>query len=347
MLCCRRCWLTRSLLEVNISAPQSTEAKVLGLFLAASGGHLSGQEISRRLDMSRTAIWKHVQSLRRAGYLIESSPRLGYRLLARPDRLLPAEVHSGLRAQVLGRDLHHLETATSTQEVASRMARAGAPEGTVVVAEEQTAARGRLGRHYFTPRGGIWFSAVLRPPLIPQEVPLISLLAGIAVAEAVAEETGLPVQLKWPNDVLIRGRKAVGILTELAAEAEAVAFILCGIGINVNQRAADFPEPLRATATSLREELGREVPRASLFRCVLEKLDRYYQSFLQQGPAPVLEVWRRLPNILGERVRVATGKESLEGVALGLDRDGALLLQLADGSLNRVLAGDVERLRAA
>lgn len=321
-----------------------TEAGValalLGALEAGAGDCVSGGQLGRRLKVSRACIWKHVQALRRQGYEIRSECRKGYRLLSAPERITPLAVQKSLVASVIGREVHCFDRLGSTQDVAFRMAQKGAPEGTVVLAEEQSGGRGRLGRSFYSPRGGLWFSVILRPPLEPQLCLPASLMAGVAVSEAIAGITALSPVLKWPNDILLNGRKAAGMLAEIVAETDAVHFLLCGIGINVNIARHAFPAELTDTATSLSAELGREVGRTGLLCAVLERLDYYYQALLRGGAEPVLAAWKRAPNFLGRQVSLVCDGKLVEGVAEDLDGQGALLVRGAEG-MRRVVSGEV------
>ncbi|MHB8618964.1 MAG: biotin--[acetyl-CoA-carboxylase] ligase [Chloroflexota bacterium] len=311
------------------------------LLLAASGTFVSGEEIGRRLRMSRPAVGKHVQALRRLGYQVESTPGRGHRITGRPDRLLPMEVEDGLGTERLGRVVHHFESVESTQTVARQLAGAGAPEGTIVVAEAQVAGRGRLGRAYVSPPGGIWFSIVLRPRLPPTQLRLLALASGLAVAEAANEVCPVHAVLKWPNDVLLRGRKLCGVLMDMAAEHDVVHHLVLGIGINVNVAAEAFPADLRPLATSLQIETGQLVSRRLLLQRVLVHLETHYDQVCRGGSAGLVESWKAWPNVLSRRVQVTGLRDQYEGVAEDLAPDGTLLLRLDDGSLARVVAGDV------
>ncbi len=324
--------------------PAAVDKTLLERFLAdlrASPTPLSGAAEARRLGVTRSALWKQVEALRRMGYEIEAAPRVGYRLTSAPDRPYPWEVRAGLRTKRFGQRVRYLETTASTQDDCRALAEAGAPEGTLVVAERQEAARGRLCRAYFTPQGGLWCSLLLRPERAPEEVILLSLVAAIAVHEAVEEVTGLRATVRWPNDLLLEGRKFAGILIELASEQDVLRYVILGIGLNVNLRRDDFPEELRPIATSIREALGREAPRVTLLQRLLERLEALYDRYLAEGPDPVIETWLALPNILGQRVTVYAPHETWSGVASGLDREGALLVRTDDGAVRRVVAGDV------
>lgn len=316
--------------------------RILDRLLRNQGEYVSGEELSREFGVSRTAIWKHIADLRGDGYQIEAHSRLGYRLQGSPDRLLPAEVRRWMEAGGLGAKIIHHESVGSTNDEARALAAAGAPEGTVVVAEEQTGGKGRLGRRWESPRGtGVWLSVILRPPLPPAEVSPLTLMAAVAVAEAIERATGLRPGIKWPNDVLVNGRKVCGILTELSAEVERINHVILGIGINVNLASADLPEEVRGSASSLAAEAGAPVSRARLAGELLSRLDYWYRVFLRQGFDPAREVWKRYSITLGRPVTASSRTQRIEGIAVDVEGDGALLIEMADGSRQRVLAGEV------
>lgn len=324
----------------NSEAERSLIERVLD-DLRASAGPLSGAAEARRLGVSRAALWKHIRALRRMGYVIDAAPHAGYRLVSAPDRPYPWEVRPGLRTRRFGQYVVYREVTGSTQDECRELAERGAPEGTLVAAERQASARGRLGRAYFTPPGGLWFSLLLRPERAPEEVILLSLVAAIAVHGAVEEVTGLRPVIRWPNDLLLDGRKIAGILVELASEQDVLRYVVLGVGLNVNLRQEDFPADLRPIATSIREVLGRDAPRVTLLQRLLERLEALYDRYLAEGPRPVLDAWLALPNILGQRVTVYAPRETWSGVATGLDEEGALLVRTDDGGVRRVVAGDV------
>ena len=309
-------------------------------WLRASTAPLSGEELARRLGCSRAAVWKQIGALRRLGYRIEARRAHGYALAAAPDRLGPAELAPHLAGR--WRDIRWLAETDSTQRVARELARAGAPEGTVVIAEAQTAGRGRLGRTWHSPRGvNLYCSIVLRPPLSPAAVPQVALVAGVAAAAALAETPGLAPRLKWPNDVLIDGRKVAGILTEMEAEVERVHHVILGIGVNLNAPRAAFPPELRERATSLFLATGRRVDRAAVTGRLLAALEARYGRFLEGGFEAVRAEWESYSCLTGTDVRVASAEGEMAGRVLGLDADGALMLARPDGTSTRIVAGEV------
>ena len=299
---------------------------------------LSGEELSRLVGVSRTSVWKEIEKLRAQGYRILAQPHLGYRLLSAPDRLLPEELTWDLSTRRVGRRVHAYESADSTMDIAHRLAAAGEPEGSVVVAEGQQKGRGRMGRAWLSPKGkGIYCSILLRPPLALSEVSRVTLLAAVAVARAIQEVTGIEPQIKWPNDVMVDSKKVAGILTELSGELNRVNYCVVGVGLNVNTPARHLPPH----GTSLAEELGAKVDRVKLARALFLQMDRLYGEFLERGIQPVLEEWRRFAGFLGRRIRVEAQGRRVDGQALDVDESGALLVRTDTGLIESVSAGDV------
>lgn len=309
----------------------------------AGNDFVSGESIAGALGISRTAVWKHIQKLRDSGYEIISFERHGYKLKDAPDLLLPGEVQIGLDTEIIGKEMQYYPAVDSTNRVAKALAYHGAQEGTIVVAEEQTGGKGRLERNFFSPRvKGIWFSVILRPNFSPHDAPKFTLLAAVAVAEAM-NRFNLKPQIKWPNDIMFDGRKLVGILTEMSGEIAKIAYIVVGVGINVNIDRDEFPAELQAVAASLKEMNGGEVSRVNFFRAVLEEFDKLYRKVKADGFGEIFTRWRKYNITLGKEVRVISagdGGETFTGRAIDLDADGALVVETADGR-RTVYAGDV------
>lgn len=314
--------------------------QVLDLLKQHAPEFVSGELICKNLGISRTAVWKHVRALRAEGYAISSRPRAGYRLLGVPDRLYPREILDGLRTRFVGRRIYYYPRVSSTNAVARDLAREGAPEGSLVVAEEQAAGRGRLGRGWFSPSGGgIWCSLILYPPVNPACAPPLTMVTAAAVARAVVRTAGVVPGIKWPNDLLLGGRKFCGILTEMSTEMERINYLVVGTGINVN--VVEFPPELGELATSLKVFTGRTVSRLALLRAYLEEMETFYEIWQKDGFAPVLKVWKEFCITLNRPVLVSGLKESVEGWAEDVDEEGSLVLRLADGSFRRFVAGEV------
>ncbi len=323
-------------------------ARILAALRAAGDMPLSGEMLSSLLEVSRAQIWKYVEALRAAGYRIEGEPGGGYRLAGTPDRLYAEEVQPRLSTDWLARRYVWLETTDSTNRVAAELAREGAEHGTTVVAEGQSAGRGRLGRSFFSPPfANLYTSIVLRPNLDTARAPTTILAAAIAVAGTVAAFAGDPaaVEIKWPNDVLLGGRKTSGILMEMGAEATRVRHLVLGIGVNLNVDRALFPDEFRALATSLASHRGKPVDRVDFAARLYDNLEAVLDRHAQGGFEAVRTDFEARFQMRGRRVRVLDaiggGSAAVEGTATGIDADGALLVQRDDGSTERVVAGDV------
>jgi BirA family biotin operon repressor/biotin-[acetyl-CoA-carboxylase] ligase len=318
---------------------------VLDALRRAGARTLSGAALAEELGVSRAQVWKDVEALRGLGYAIEAAAGDGYHLSATPDRLYPEEIQAGLGTHWLARDLRWFERLDSTNRLALELARAGAAHGTSVVAEEQTAGRGRLGRSFFSPAYcNLYSSSVLRPNLHTAAAPTWILAAAVAVAETVAESVPDPsdVEIKWPNDVLLGGLKTSGILVELGAEATRVAFLVLGIGVNLNVDRREFPEEFRAHATSLSSHAGHRIDRVAFARRLYEHLEQVLDRCAARGFEALRPAFEARFRMAGRPLRVSElGGASFAGVALGIDADGALRVRREDGSETRVVAGDV------
>jgi BirA family biotin operon repressor/biotin-[acetyl-CoA-carboxylase] ligase len=318
------------------------DQRILEIFREKNGGVVSGEELSSALGVSRTAVWKHIKTLKEVGYRITAIPSQGYRLVSAPDILVPAEITAGLSTVRIGRRLICFRETESTNMVAFRLAEEGADEGTVVVAEGQYHGRGRLGRRWESPPGvNLYCSLILRPPILPTQAPQLTFLSAVAVARAIAVTTSLQPVIKWPNDVLVGEGKVAGLLNEMSAETEKVHFIVLGIGVNINMRRDQFPDDLRHPATSLALESGHEVSRLEFTRALLAALDESYDRYLARGYDAIRDEWLSRCTMNGREVRVTFQDHAQDGMVMGIDEDGALLLRLHDGRMERVLAGDV------
>ena len=318
----------------------STRDKLVEL-LATTEEFVSGAELARHLGISRNAVWKHVEVLRGEGWDVETRHARGYRIVGRPDPMDADELTRLLSTRWLGRRLVCVPSTGSTSNDVAALARDGAPEGAVVIADTQTAGRGRLGRTWASARGvNLYMSVLLRPRVLPAAAPQLSLVAGLAVARALEGE-GLRPRIKWPNDVLLDGRKVCGILTELEAEADRVAFVVVGIGVNLNSRLEHFPAELHDKATSVFLATGRTVARAAFAARLLEELERCYGRYIEAGFGVLADDWNARSALTGRTVTVTgAARDPVVGRCTGIDGDGALLV--SDGSaVQRVLAGDV------
>lgn len=320
----------------------TTDAKIL-FALRRNPGGVSGSDLAGELRISRAAVWSHIEDLRKLGYDIEAAPHLGYRLLDEPDALLADDLLARLgKTKIIGRDIRVFEQTTSTNDVVEKLARDGVREGVVVFAESQTKGRGRLGRKWISPaRKGLWFSILLRPNLRPQQTTQLTIASATALRRAIHSETGLPVEIKWPNDILVYGKKAAGILTEMSAELDRVRHVIPGIGIDVNQDANEFPPELRKIATSLKIERGESVSRAELAAAILRELDEDYTRVCAGKFSEISAEWEEHCGTIGKGVTVQIGDRKIRGRAESLDDEGALILRTEHGQLQRITGGDV------
>ena len=307
-------------------------------FLRKEEGYVSGEEISHRLGISRQALWKHIQEFKEQGYEIVAVPHLGYKLVSSPDRLFPAEITAHLQTKCIGKKIYYFEEVSTTMDVAAELGMKGAPEGAVVLAELQTKGKGRLGRTWFSPRyKGIYFSLLLKPKISLNQAAVLTLLCAVSICEAVKVVSSLEAQIKWPNDILIHNKKVGGILTELNAEMDEIRFVVMGVGINVN----NDKKSLISGATSLRQHKGEAVSRIELLQEILRKIEKNYFIFLEKGSRPIIEKWREHAITLGRRVKIYSHHEHVEGHAVDIDNDGALLLRKDSGLTQKITSGDV------
>jgi BirA family biotin operon repressor/biotin-[acetyl-CoA-carboxylase] ligase len=300
---------------------------------------LSGERISRELQLSRTAVWKQIKALRALGISIEAQHATGYRLVDVPDLLLSADVLKGLDTLIIPRSLEIVPAIDSTNLELRKKGEAGAPEGTVLVADQQLAGKGRLGRQWASPAGvNLYCSVLLRPQIPVQQAPQLTFLSAVAVVDVLMAVGQVKAEVKWPNDILVGGAKIAGLLNEMSAETEQINYVVLGIGVNLNMTTDQFPSELNYPATSVFLETGHPVERRFFLRALLERLDFYYAEFLEQGFAPIRQRWEQLCPVINSRVSVDSGPVA---TVVGLEADGALRLQYDAGTIERINAGDV------
>ena len=332
----------------NNSLPGTTDQRLAALLTLLSENAtivISGARIAREIGVSRSTVWRWVERLRELGVRAKGQPRTGYFLETVPDILTPDMVRKRLKGSLFGKRVYHFFKTDSTNRVAMELGYEDEPEGAVVLAEEQTAGRGRAGRSWHSERGaGLYVTVLLRPKLSPVQAPLLTMLAGLSAHTAVLAQTGLAAELKWPNDLLIHGKKLGGILTEMHAEPNAVRFVIVGIGINVNQE--KFTGELAGTATSLRRETGRAQSRLELLVKLLSQFETDYNRFVREGAPYVVQRFELVSSFAnGRRVRVDTGAETYLGVTDGLSPEGLLIVKRESGVSGVVIAGDVAEVK--
>ncbi len=317
------------------------ELKIIRLLKSGGAGYISGQSISSSLGISRTAVWKHINSLKEMGFSIEASPSKGYRL-GKKNPFNGIGIASMISTDIIGKEIVFFPSIDSTNAKAFELGRDGAPEGTAVIADMQTSGKGRIGRKWESPPGvNLYASIILRPGIMPQEAHQLTFLLAVAAAEAVGSYSPKRPKVKWPNDVLIDSRKVAGILMEMDSEADRVHFVVAGIGVNLNIREKDFPAYIRATAASLRDKRGAEIDRAEFTRDLFSSIEKWYKIYLGKGFSPVLDAWKGYFGFEGKPVSVSSFNRNTSGICMGVDKDGALLVKTPSG-VERVISGDVE-----
>lgn len=317
---------------------------ILNAFREKPDQFISGEELSRDCDCSRTAVWKHIEELREEGYRFEAVRKSGYRLLSVPDIISVEQITSGLVTKQIGHHIHAYDVVETTQRLAHEAAAQGAVEGTIVIADQQKVGKGRMGRPWHSPKGtGIWMSLIIRPDISLASAPQLTLLTAVAMSKAIETLLGnIKVQIKWPNDLFVNGKKICGILTELNAEENRVNYLVIGTGINVNHLMSDFPEELHGIATSLRIESGTALKRAELVQAYCRSFEREYQFYLANGFERIRKEWEDSSYTLGRIVKVYNHQHEIEGRAVGLDTDGALLVEDVLGQRHKVYSADLD-----
>ncbi len=307
-------------------------SKILSI-LKNADDYVSGEDISRKLGISRAAVWKHIKKLKSDGYEIISVTNKGYKLAAVPDAISKNVIGLSLNTEVIARNIIYTEETDSTNEDAKR--HSSEAHGTLFISELQNAGKGRLGRSWESPKGsGICMSLLLKPDILPQDISQITLIAGIAVCRAV----GHGAKIKWPNDIVLGARKVCGILTEMSAEINRVNYVVCGIGINVNT--SGFPKELEDRACSIFTETGARTPRNELIASVMNEFEPLYESFINNGFASAADEYRRLCLTLGKDVRVISHKETVTGTAVDIDNEGGLIVRTSAGTMS-ISSGEV------
>ncbi|MFC0014659.1 MULTISPECIES: biotin--[acetyl-CoA-carboxylase] ligase [Allobacillus] len=306
---------------------ESNRTKLIELLSNYSDRYISGERLSEQLGISRSAIWKHMNELKKDGYQIEAVRNKGYRIIGFPDELSASSIQWGLSTKWLGKNLIHRKSIDSTQFLGHDLAREDAPHGTVIIADHQTKGRGRLKRSWHSEdKHGLWFTVILRPTsLEPKDATQLTLVAAVALVEAF-RQLGLEVKIKWPNDVFSRRLKLTGILTEMQAEQDQIEYILLGIGMNINQDQDQFPEDLREKVTSLKIETGKSYDLTQVFHEVAQRLEEKYDTFIEEGFEPIKKEWEQHAYRLNEWLTIKT-KETFQAKFVGIQHDGALLIE--------------------
>ena len=317
--------------------------KILHILKENQTEYISGEELSRRLGVSRTAIWKSINQLKEIGYKITSQTNKGYLLIESPDALSEQEIRPLLTGDIVGSNIAYFESLESTNTYAKKLAEQTFQEGLVIIAEEQTAGRGRMGRSWISPKGkGIWMSILLKPDVRPRDASKLTLVAATAVCRGIESCCGLKPLIKWPNDIVMEGRKLCGILTEMGAEMDDIEYVVVGIGINANLEEADFDEAVRPIATSLRLLQGENILRKKLVAAILNEFNQLYHPFRSSGSiGHMLEEYKGKSAVIGNTVRILGKNQDITAKAVDINPEGHLIIETSDGNQVTVNSGEI------
>ncbi len=309
---------------------------------------VSGEYLSGLVGISRVAVWKQIQKLKKLGYHIFTNGRKGYRIISRPDILLPSEILRNLDTKYIGKNIFYFPQVTSTNSIAKENLKnkkevSPFQEGTVFIAEVQTEGRGRLGRDWYSPSGGIWLTILLFPCLEPIYIQKITLMTAVVLVRSIKDLLDIDVHIKWPNDLLLGNKKISGILTEMVAESDRIDYLLIGIGINANTKKEDFPQDTRKYLISLQEILGKPVSRIELVQQLLEKFEEYYDRLQKKQFDSILEEWKKNSDTLGREITIESAGKIISGRAINITSEGALVIRKDNGELLHILSGTLQR----
>ncbi|KEH89961.1 biotin--[acetyl-CoA-carboxylase] ligase [Clostridium novyi] len=316
--------------------------EIINLLKENEDNFISGEKISEKLGISRAAVWKHIKSIKEDGYEIESVSRKGYKLISSPDLLTFEEVNPYLNTKYIGKDIRYYNTIDSTNTKAKELGTAGAKEGTVVISEEQTGGRGRLGRQWVSPKfKGTWMSIILKPDIEPMDASKITQIGAAAVCMSI-NELGLKATIKWPNDIVLNGKKVCGILTEMSGELNKINYIIMGIGINVNIEDEDFPGDIKDIATSIKIESGKKVKRKELVASIFNNFESLYDEFINSETIKrSINICRENSALIGNDIKIIKRNEEVFAKAIGLTEDGELIVEYNDGKVDKIVSGEV------
>lgn len=326
---------------------QSTRNKLIEILSNNQETYISGQLISERLNISRSAIWKHMRELEKDGYVIEGKPKRGYRILEFPKKISENTLKWGLETEWIAKTIIHKPETTSTQHIAHQLAQEGASHGTIVIADEQTKGKGRMNRKWHSSKNeGIWMSIILRPAIPPHKAPQLTLLTATVLADVIMKETNIKPYIKWPNDIIIHNKKLSGILTEMQAEQDQVQYIIIGIGMNVNQDIKSLHKEIHAKATSLKMEADKEFDIRYLVQKILQQFEKTYELYLQKGFPVIKTKWESYGFRIGEKILIKTMNHEWKATFSGIDHDGGLLVRnIDDGKMEKLYSAEIDWFR--
>ena len=307
--------------------------------------YITGERLSKNLGISRVAVWKQIQNLKKLGYLVDANSKKGYCIISRPDILLPTEIQNNLHTKYIGKRIYYYSRVNSTNSVAKNAINDKSIElqdGSIIIANEQTTGRGRLGRAWHSPLGGIWMSLILFPVLEPAYIAKITLMTAVVLVRSIKKLFDIPILIKWPNDIIIENKKLCGILTEMSAESDRINYVIVGIGVNTNIAREQFPEEIRGQSISLQEIIGKQISKIKLTRLLLENFEKSYGLLQRKQFADILKDWKLNAHTLGKRITVVSGKRTISGEAIDVTTEGALVIKAEDGKIVNILSGTVQ-----
>jgi len=318
--------------------------KVLSFFQTHDSEYLSGEDLSDVLKISRVAVWKHIKKIQSLGYKIESKQKLGYRLISETEKLLPWEITKDLKTKTVGKRVYYFEEIDSTQNFAEQIALDEKENGTIVVAEKQTAGKGRLDRKWTSPKGGIWFSLIIHPKFDVSTSTLVPIAGAVALAKAIKNTLNIDVSVKWPNDITLNGKKVAGMLVDASFQANNIDYLILGIGINFDIDAKKIEKRLSKSANfygvnSLRKKDDSTPPKI-LLREFLVQFEKILMQLNKGEKAKIVKEWTKKADKIGKKISINTSDGKISGVAQGIDNDGALKLKTSKG-MKKIFVGDV------
>ena len=321
--------------------------KVLKFLKTHNTEYLSGQDLSDVLRISRVAVWKHIKKIQTLGYIVESKQKEGYKLTKNSDLLLPWEIISGLETKTIGQRAYYFESIDSTQSQALKIANEVNNEGTIIIAEKQTGGRGRSGRRWISPKGGIWFSIILHPKFDISNITLFPIASSLALSYAIEKTCKVSTELKWPNDLTIKGKKLAGMLVDASLESNKIENLILGVGINFNVNIKEIEKVLKKTpnyygVSSLNEQKNK-ITSKKLIQSFLVELEKMYEDLNNNKIKKIIGEWTKRSSTIGEKVEINTGNKKIKGIATKIDYDGGLIIT-NNGKSNKVIAGDVVHL---
>ncbi len=320
----------------------STRSKLIELLSKNQHQYISGQHLSNSLKISRSAIWKHMNELKKDGYDIEGVTRKGYRIVSFPEKVSENTIQWGLNTFWAGKKVYYKETIDSTQRLAHQLALDGAEHGTIVIADEQVKGKGRTGRHWQSHKSlGVWMSIILRPNILPYAAPQLTLVTATVIANLIEELTGIRPHIKWPNDILVNDKKIAGILTEMQAEQDKVNYVIIGIGLNVNQLSTDFDHASSYPITSLRMETNETWSLIKIIQQMLQIFESKFDHFMTNGFQEVKKEWEHYGFKMNEQIQIKSGQNNRYGTFLGIAEDGALLIKNEEETIEKIYSAEI------